>query len=323
MEKFVLLFCILIYLIISVSLIQNYLYILNTDGISYIHIAQHYINGRFSYAVNGYWSPLYSWLLIPFLMFAQGKVEILFSIKLLSLLIGCFTFFGVYLLCNKLNFDIKLKAVTLVTLIPLTLYFAFCKTTPDLLVLTILIFYLSFLMDTRYIHDFRMGLLAGFFGALAFLAKSYVFFFFLVHFIIVNIDYWLKFQKNRKNITKNFVLGLVVFLCISGIWVAVISDKYDKFTIGTSGTYNYAVFGPGAHGHPSYYEGLMVPPDEYSLSYWDDPSYIKVKSWSPFSSIENFDFELQVISYDMLEIFKIIESFSVLSILIIILALFL
>ncbi|EKQ52693.1 MAG: hypothetical protein B655_1649, partial [Methanobacterium sp. Maddingley MBC34] len=95
-ERFVLAVCILIYFIIGVSLIQNYLYIPDADGISYIHIAQHYINGRFSYAVNGYWSPLYSWLLIPFLMFAQGKVEILFSIKLLSLLIGCFTFFGVY-----------------------------------------------------------------------------------------------------------------------------------------------------------------------------------------------------------------------------------
>ncbi|EKQ51966.1 MAG: hypothetical protein B655_2039, partial [Methanobacterium sp. Maddingley MBC34] len=223
----------------------------------------------------------------------------------------------------KLNFDIKLKAVTLVTLIPLILYFAFSKTTPDLLVLTVLIFYLNFLLDPKYVNSSRMGLLAGFCGGVAFLAKSYVFFFFLVHFIIVNIDYWLKFQKNRKNITKNFVLGLVVFLCISGIWVAVISEKYDKFTIGTAGTYNFAAFGPESSGHPVLSDGLMKPWDKYALSVWDDPSYLKVKSWSPFSSIKNFDYEIKIILYDMLEIFKVIESFSVLSILIIFLAFFL
>ena len=80
-KNFVLLFFILIYLIIGLLLIHNYLYILNTDGISYIHIAQHYISGRFFQAINGYWSPMYSWLLIQFLMIWKGKLEILFSIK--------------------------------------------------------------------------------------------------------------------------------------------------------------------------------------------------------------------------------------------------
>jgi hypothetical protein len=72
-----------------------------------------------------------------------------------------------------------------------------------------------------------------------------------------------------------------------------------------------------------FYEGLMKPYDEYATSIWDDPSYIKVKDWSPFSSISNFNFQLAVIVYDIFEIFKIIEKFSILSILIIVLALFL
>lgn len=323
LNEIILLVLILVYLTIGVLIVQNYLYTIQTDTISYIHIAQHYIDGRFFYAVNGYWSPLFSWLLIPFLMVCQGKLQVLFSIKLLSLIIGCFTFIGVYLLADKLEFSIKLKALTFTTLIPLTLYFAFSKSTTDLLVLSLLLFYINFLIDNKYLNNLRMGLLTGIFGALAFLSKSYVFFFFIVHFLVVNIDYWMKFKKNRKIITKNFILGLIIFLAISGIWVALISDKYDKLTIGTAGTFNYDIYGPESPGIPVYYEGLMKPYDQYATSVWDDPSYIKVKDWSPFSSFSNFDYQLQVMVYETFEIFKIIEAFSVLSIFIIILALFL
>lgn len=321
-DRLFLIFSISIYIIVGLILIQDYLFVINTDGISYIHIAQNYIDGRFSDAINGLWSPLFSWFLIPFLMIGDDKIQVLFSLKLISLIIGIFTFIGVYLLCDQLKFDNKLKIATLVTLIPFTLYFAFNKTTPDLLVLTILIFYLRVILDKRYLHSLKMGLLAGFLGALAYLAKSYVFAFFSVQFVIINIDYWLKFKKNRKIIMKNFILGLVAFLCISGIWVGLISDKYDKLTIGTASTFNYGIFGPQSPGPPIYYDGLMKPQDD-AMSVWDDPSYIKVVEWSPFSSIENFDYQLQIISYNLVETIKIIESFSILSILIILLAFFL
>ncbi len=87
LDKLVLLVCILVYLIIGILLVQNYLYIVYTDTISYIHVAQLYINGCFSYAINGYWSPLFSWLLIPFLMVWPGKLGALFSIKILNLMV--------------------------------------------------------------------------------------------------------------------------------------------------------------------------------------------------------------------------------------------
>jgi hypothetical protein len=321
-EKLLLLICVLLYLFIGLFLIQNYLFILNTDGISYIHIAQHYVNGQFYYAINGYWSPLYSWLLIPFLFIWQEKLGILFAVKLLSLLIGCFTFWGVYLLSRKLKFDFIFQVFTLITLIPMVLYFAFIKTTPDLLNLTILIFYLNFILDTNYLHSLRMGLLTGLFGAFAFLSKSYAFFFFLIQFALVNSYYWMKFKKNRKIITKNFILGLTVFLVISGVWIALISDKYDKITIGTSGSYNHAVFGPETQGHPNYFQGLMGPYNKYDSSIWDDPSYTEIEDWSPLSSTENFYYQLEFTASNVLESIKIIESFSVLSILIILLVFF-
>ena len=62
-----------LYLLFALILFSNYKYIINSDGISYISIARNYINGHLFYAINGYWSPLYSWLLIPFISFFTWK----------------------------------------------------------------------------------------------------------------------------------------------------------------------------------------------------------------------------------------------------------
>jgi hypothetical protein len=40
---------------------------INPDGVAYLRIAGYYLSGDLGKAVSGYWSPLYSWLLIPWL----------------------------------------------------------------------------------------------------------------------------------------------------------------------------------------------------------------------------------------------------------------
>ena len=64
MDLFVVL---IIYSFLGIFLIDKYQFILNTDGISYISIALNYLNLNLVDAINGYWGPLFSWLLIPFL----------------------------------------------------------------------------------------------------------------------------------------------------------------------------------------------------------------------------------------------------------------
>src|SRR5215475_15698960 len=71
------------------------------DGVSYIEIAHAYIQRDFGYAVNAYWSPLYSWLLA--LAFSVGHVPeyweatalhlVNFLIYLLALAAFAFFFF--------------------------------------------------------------------------------------------------------------------------------------------------------------------------------------------------------------------------------------
>ena len=44
-----------------------YKFIFDVDGIGYAAVANHYVEGNFKLAVNGFWNPLHSWLAVPFI----------------------------------------------------------------------------------------------------------------------------------------------------------------------------------------------------------------------------------------------------------------
>lgn len=310
----------IIYTIIGSLLLTHYQYIINSDGISYISIAQKYLNGNFTDAINGYWGPLFSWLLIPFL-FGSTPAYTLYSTKILSLIIGFLTIIGVRLLIQRFEMEKSIKTIILFSLIPVILFFSFNLITPDLLVTCILIYYFYFIFSPLYSNKLINGFLCGLLGSLAYLSKSYALPFFLAHFILFNLVYYFRnITKNEKRkILKNFFLGLIVFFTISGIWIGLISAKYGEMTTGTTGSYNQALVSPQLQGlQPMYYQGILKPPNNSAISAWEDPSYLKMESWSPFESWAYFKYQISLILENTLNMLNAIESFSVLSILIII-----
>ena len=309
----------IIYSLLSIFLFKYYQYPINSDGISYICIAQNYLTGDFLNAVNGYWGPLLSWLLIPFLFFGSTPSFAVHSIHIMSLIIGFFTIIGVKFLSNNFEMDEKVRSLILFTMIPLTFYFSFSITTPDLLVTCVLIYYLGIIFNPKYPYKLFNGVLCGFLGALAYLGKSYVLVFFIAHFLLFNLFYYFQgvTKAQKRNVLKNLVMGLTVFLMISGLWIGLISDKYGELTIGTSGAYNQAIAGPESLGQPMLYQGLIKPPNESALSIWEDPSYLKMKNWNPLESWKSFKYQLNLIWGNIIRTANIFDSFSVLALLII------
>lgn len=308
-----------IYFIIGLLLIENYQYIINSDGISYINIAQKYLSGNYSEAINGYWGPLFSWLLTPFLLFGSTPLHALYASKLLSLFIGFFTIIGFKLLIERFKMKRVIKVPILISLIPIVLYFAFNLISPDLLITCILIYYFYFIFDPRYDSQLYNGFLCGFIGGLAYLSKSYALPFILAHFVLFNLIYYYKSISRRKKrkILKNLFFGLTVFLIISGLWIGLISNKYGEITIGTTGVYNHNLVGPESSGHPMNYQGLIKPPYDTSISIWEDPSHLKMESWSPIQSWSYFEYQMKIILDNIILIFISIEFFSLLSIIIV------
>ncbi len=308
----ILIVALILYSILGLMALKFYRYQLNPDGISYISIGQEYMKADFENAVNGYWGPLLSWLLIPFLHF---RVEPLVAAKCLSLVIGGLSIVGVKLLSHKFGINERMRAMILFPLIPIILNFSMTTITPDLLITCLLIFYLNVIFSPDYPTSRHKGLLCGALGSLAYLSKHYGFSFFLVHFSLINAFYYFRnAAQERIKVIKNFILGLAIFSIISGSWVVVLSHKYAQVTFGTSAKYNFALVGPESYGRLVDDQGLLEPSHQTAVSAWEDPSRLKLRPWNPFQSLKYFFHGIKVLLKGVATIIFIFHSFSILSV---------
>lgn len=79
------------------------------DEISYIDIAQAYAAGNWGTAINGYWSPLYSWLITPLLLYMSNPLKAVYVSKIVSLIIGLFTIISVRKLFREFEMDLRVE----------------------------------------------------------------------------------------------------------------------------------------------------------------------------------------------------------------------
>lgn len=314
----------LLYLFAGFFLINHYQYVTSSDGMSYINIAKLYIDGNLQNAINGYWGPLFSWLMIPFIkVFGTSPLTALYAARFLSIIIGAFTLLGVVLLSFRFDINNWVRGVCFAIMIPFVLSIALGPVQPDLLLACFLTYYLYLIFDPKYKEKPLNGILCGFIGGIAFLTKAYALPFFLLHFIIFNyLNLHQKFSKENMNkILKGFLGGFLVLLLISTPWILTISEKYGELTYGTTGEYNYGVANPnnpfGGHPTLSSQLGFYPPPYPGAISAWEDPSYLPVQSWSPFKSVQQFLYQLSIIWANFNKLIGFYQNFSYFSMLII------
>lgn len=297
-NKILFILALIIYSLAGVFLLKYYQYQINPDAIAYISIAKKYLAGDFNNAVNGYWGPLFSWLLLPFLYL---QLPPLLLVKIMSIIIGAFTITGVILLSYRFEINNNIRTITVFfILIPAVLSFALTIITPDLLLLCLLAYYLNIILRSNYATRTYDGLLCGIIGSFAYLSKSYALPFFLTHFIIFNAIYYIKGKsEDKKNTLKTFIFGLLVLSVISGIWIYQISNKYGYITTGTAGKFNYALIGPDSKSY-STLDGktnvLREPTNDTAIYAFEDPCINqKITTWSPVDSFSSFIYQLKLI----------------------------
>ncbi len=304
----------IVYTVLGTSLIGYYRYQINPDGISYISVAQKYLNGDFSNAVNGYWGPLLSWLLVPFLYFG---LEPLLATKLLSLLIGLITIIALWALSYRFEMTKSIRTVILIAAVPVVLTFAFFYITPDLPLTCILLFYLAVVFNADYGVGIKKGVVCGVLGGAAYLSKSFAFPFFVSHFLIMNVIHYFRSETTqaKQKVVHNFLAGAVVFALISGVWIGLISNKYGKLTFGASGKTTFgAVTVPGAQGSAVLWQGFLKPSNPTAISAWEDPSYLKMPTYNPTESWTSLKHQLKVVAGHIGKTVGIFMDFSLLSI---------
>ncbi len=274
---------VILYLAVAFWLLPAYRHQINPDGVGYLSVAGKYLHGYFAEAVNGYWSPLLSWLLIPLL--AAGIAPLL-TTKLVAVAIGLATILAAWGVLLNLGVRSNLRFLVGVALIPVVLNLGLTVITPDLLVCCTLLLYLLQMTNPRYADHWYSGVVSGALGVLAYLAKAYALPLILAHFVIVGLANVIRDPRRRRRHLVLLVTGVASLALFCAPWVIMLSFKFDAVMTGSAGRYNHALNGPASRGQFTQTQGFLPPSDPYAVSAWDDPTYAQYTGWSPFDSYE-------------------------------------
>ncbi|MDP7048530.1 MAG: hypothetical protein QF721_03675 [Verrucomicrobiota bacterium] len=295
------------YALMLVSMLNN-LPRLNTDAIAYMRVAEYWSVGNFEYAVNGYWGPMLSWLIVPFLWLG---VEPLLSGKLAMLISGMIFFHGSLFLVRAVGLrlhDELIVAWVLALTIP---GWMSDHVTPDLLVAGLMAFALGQAMSSDWLIDRRRALGSGATWGLAYLAKAVALPVGVVVSVLLAICWRLGKAENREAAWRQLGQALGLFLLVSLPWMVILSMKYDKPTFSTSGAIAHAIVGPGNdRPAPHPFGSTIYKPEPGRVTAWEDPSRMDYDYWSPFASGENFSHQLSLISRNAKTVFKFLASFD-------------
>jgi len=290
-------------------LLPSFRYQLNPDAVSYLSIAHHYAQGQFHEAINGYWGPMFSWLLTSF---AWAGIDLQLAAKFIQLIAGLLLIVMAWKICNEVKTSKVIKYGSVSALVPLCWYWALpSPITPDLLAATIFASYIYLLIKSNA-HSKRTAVLMGLCVAGGFFTKIYLLFFFMAHYSLLMLWRYLK-SNSKRQIAKNYLVTLGVGFLLMAPWIALISSKYHHLTISTASSFNFNVTGPRSPGQPVHTLGLIKPADAGSISAWEDPSYLPTAHWSPLESVADLRYFIGHFFSNLSSIGRLFFDFSFLS----------
>lgn len=246
-------------LTILLGLLQAWAYRQNSssdDLISYLDIGDAYLRGEWRTAINGYWSPLYSWILALSLHILRPSAYWeFFTVKLVNFFIYllsffCFTFFLREFILHYLarihqepykHYKIPIRVwlvmgYSLFLLSSLQWIGIYCDT-PDMCVAAIVYLATGIVLrlyrsqSSNWLNFIILGVVLGF----GYLAKTAMFPLAFVFLLTATFSV----GDLRKALLPTLV-SLIVFLTISAPLIIAISTTKGHLTFGDSGKLNYA-----------------------------------------------------------------------------------
>lgn len=260
-----------------------------SDSTHYLWIADKYIENDWTNAINTYWGPMISWLLMLLQPFFEDPFT---KFRFLQVCISLFCTLITFFLFFKKTTNKKFSLLGTLVLIPAYVSYAWFYDTPDLLLLfwiLILGFFIDELFNEKSLNLIKLSLI----GAALFFTKSVGLYFF----ILVFVGKFL-LDKNRfsKLVIFNYLkLGIFLILFISP-WVILISNKNNGFTLGTGSIHNYNMNSPlitpdiyGELGNPYHLGQLTNPIPTNAFDACIEHMHQPYQAWQKYNSIEKIN----------------------------------
>jgi hypothetical protein len=210
-------------------------FVMYSDGISYLDIADRYKAGAWREAVNPYWSPLYSWVLaVATLPLGHGSYYEVVVVHLVNLIALLLSFAAFELLLRELELPGR---AALGVAYSLFLWGAVgligcAATMPDLIV-TIWVYLLTVLVmrfrkdESRLAVELGLGAIV----ALAYFTKTAM--------LLIGTAYIITAAVGARRARVAVMAGLAC-LILASPWVWTLREVAGRWTIGESGRLNYA-----------------------------------------------------------------------------------
>jgi hypothetical protein len=239
----------------------------NPDGFSYARVADHYLRGRFDLAVNSWWSPAYSILLMPAIVLQEDPFVAARVINSLAAV-------GAALCCALVVHTIvggrTARVVYPFALVATTFWmWSMPVITPDML-FTFAIMMFAFAGVRHFVAPSTLrAVVLGFAGGVAYLVKSYALPF-VGATLLLTAGVGILSRRARILEVRHAALAFAGFLVVAGPWIVAISLQDNKLTIGSSGHYSatYSRLARLRIGIPS---PPPQPLEQGRFSHWESP----------------------------------------------------
>lgn len=299
----------IIYLACCLLLYPAYRFIFDDDGLGYMMVARRLAEGDLHNAINGYWSPLHSWLALP--LIKAGMAE-LTAFKLSSWLTGLLIIIWVHRLTNKTALNNLYKSWVLLVCIPIAIHYAIYEVAADVLFCWLVLVYVDIITEENFFARPWLNLLCGITGAALYFSKTYAFPFFLLHFILLQC--WFYFNsggpERKRWLLRNLAIGIGSFLLLCAPWIWLLYDKYNELTIGYAGRLNQDVH---LYSRQLTSDALVYPPPyPDSPGAWEDPWYTPLRR-TPGEYFFRPDILIKQIRLLLTNLIRAVESFGYLS----------
>jgi hypothetical protein len=294
------------YVAIIIYFFKDFLYQITPDSISYIDIAQHYADRNFYAALNGYWSPLVSWIMaLGFKIYAFSPTHKIFIFKCINVLGGL----AALLVLSKITAYFVAQALwRVLTLVSGAIWLAFlvlAHLTADILLLPLLLYYWYLCSANHWLtRPYTLGIV----GALIYFAKYYCFFPFLIfyHWKIMGA-LWQTTPPMKKGLYVSYAKTMTVFGLVAGIWIGLLSYKYGGFTVSTAGGFNHAMMIDGTLENYCFRGAITPLPHPKATFFWEDIALTcHYTDWSPMASWQNFKLQLLVMKNNLRDISQLL-----------------
>ncbi|MBL7772375.1 MAG: hypothetical protein JNM95_05925 [Chitinophagaceae bacterium] len=287
-------------------------YMLDSDAVAYLTVARRAANGQFMQSINGLWSPLNSWLMVPFL---HKGLDAWWVAKALNAVFGGLLLVQSILFIRSFIKTTLTDGLLLISLPLITAFQVYFQLFGDVLQLLFVLGYLRLLLSEGFIFSSWKAILCGVLMGIGFYAKAYTLIFFGLHYTFSLIWFYRKTLNHKSILFRQWVLGGgSFFLCILP-WSYLMFKKYHVVSLsGLAGKLNMSWYINSGKSFNADIKLLIPPPYPDSPSFWEDPWFSQSNLSTPFSSLSHFIRWVARVVYTSLETVVCIQEISFLGI---------